>query len=104
MQFIKCCDTCAKCKGETCATLGLLQPLPIPQQVWQHISLDFIEHLPKSRGKGTILVVFCRFTKYASHPFAASTVAKVFLDNVYKLHVAPQTMVSTRDKGLTSLF
>lgn len=70
--------------------------------------MDFIEHLLKSKGKDTILVV-CRFTKYAhflplSHPFTGSAMAKVFLDNVYKLHGAPQTVVSNRDKVFASLF
>ena len=41
---------------------------------------DFIIGLPKSKGKGVIMVVIDRITKYAhfcalSHPFKASTVA-----------------------------
>ncbi|KAG8646053.1 hypothetical protein MANES_10G117250v8, partial [Manihot esculenta] len=46
-----------------------------------HISKDFIEQLPKSKDKDTILVVVCRFTKYGhfiplAHPFTAATVVK----------------------------
>lgn len=68
-----------------------------------------IEYLTKSRGNDTILALVCQFTKYAhflslSHPYSASTIAKVFLDNVYKLHGAPQTMVPDRDKVFTGLF
>lgn len=109
LQFVKGCDTCFRCKGEHYLSPGLLQPLPIPQQAWQHISMDFIEHLPKSKEKDTILIVLCRFTKCAhfigiSHPFSASIVAKVFLDTVFRLHGAPQSIVSDRDKLFTSLF
>ncbi|KAH9302424.1 hypothetical protein KI387_014007 [Taxus chinensis] len=67
-------------KDETIKTPGLLQPLPIPSQRWEEVSMDFITGLPCSEGKNVILVIVDRLKKYAhfcalSHPFAASTVA-----------------------------
>ena len=55
------------------------------------ISMDFIEGLPKSDGKEVILVVVDQFSKYThlmalSHPYTTMTVAKVFMEQVYKLH------------------
>jgi transposase InsO family protein len=52
-------------------------------------------------------VVVDKFTKFAHflplhHPFSAAHVAKVFIDNVYKLHGLPQSIVSDRDKVFTS--
>jgi hypothetical protein len=48
-------------KGSLCAisikTLGLLQPLSIPSQCWEEVSMDFIIGLPKSEGKIVIMVV-----------------------------------------------
>ena len=86
-----------------------MQPLPIPGAIWVDVSLDFIERLPKSRGKDTILVVVDRLSKYAhflplSHPFSAVTVAQLYFDNVFKLHGIPKTMVSDRDKVFVSQF
>ncbi|KAL2504192.1 RNA-directed DNA polymerase [Abeliophyllum distichum] len=103
------CDVCQRCKGEHNPYPGLLQPLPIPQQSWSHISLDFIEGLPKSEGKDVIMVVVDRFTKYGhfitlAHPFTAKKVAQLFLDNISRLHGLPQSMVSDRDKIFTSSF
>jgi hypothetical protein len=32
---------------------------------WQHVTMDFIEALPKSEGLDTIMVVVDKLTKYA---------------------------------------
>lgn len=108
-NWVKKCDICAKCKPTNGTYPGLLQPLSVLAQAWTHISMDFIEGLPKSWGKNVILVVVDRLTKYAhfialSHLFTAQTVAKAFLDVIYKLHGIPTTIVTDRDKIFTSSF
>ena len=50
-------------KVETIKTSGLLQPLSIPNQRWEEISMDFITGLPKFKGKSFVMVVFDRLTK-----------------------------------------
>ena len=87
----------------------MLQPLPVPLAAWQAISLDFIEGLPSSRGMNAILVVVDRFTKYGCflllrHPLSAQSVAKLFLNQVYKLHGMPASIVSDQDCIFCSAF
>lgn len=84
-----------------------LQPLPILERVWSSISMYFIESLLRSRGNNVILVVVDRLTKYGhfvalSNPFLAVIVAQLFLDNIFKLHGLPKTIISDRDKVFIS--
>jgi hypothetical protein len=55
------------------------------------------------------MVVVDRFSKYSHfvpllHPFTAQQVAQSFLDNIYRLHGMPTTIVSDRDRIFTSTF
>ena len=63
----------------------------------------------QSKGHNLIMVIDDRLTKYAyfialSHPFTASIVAKVLMENIQKLHVTPKVIVSDRDPIFTSHF
>ena len=81
---------------------GKLKPNQVPKRLWQHISVDFIMKLPVSKGHDSILVVCDRFSKM-SH-FVAMTekttvegLARLFRDNVWKLHGLPESVISDRE-------
>ncbi|VFQ76676.1 unnamed protein product [Cuscuta campestris] len=71
-QFIAACTVCQVTKYSTQKPGGLLQPLPVPDRVWESASMDFITGLPPSRGLTVIMVVVDRLSKYA-HFGALST-------------------------------
>ncbi|GMI79817.1 hypothetical protein HRI_001651000 [Hibiscus trionum] len=108
-SMVRECEVCQRTKVEHIEKPGLLQPLPIPTQAWEIITMDFIEGLPTSMKANCILVIIDKYTKYAhflalSHPYTALEVAKAYLDQVYKLHGPPKVAISDRDKTFTSLF
>ncbi|XP_026378896.1 uncharacterized protein LOC113273377 [Papaver somniferum] len=107
LTYVSSCEVCQRNKGNHQFPEGLLQPLPVPDQAWQHITMDFIEGLPMSDRK--TVVVVDRMTKYnhfigLQHSYTTSSVEKVFLNQVFKLHGLPASIVSDRDKVFTSNF
>jgi hypothetical protein len=108
-EFVKSCDTCQRQKYLASSPGGLLQPLPIPDQIWEDLSMDFITGLPKSKGYEAILVVVDRLSKYChfiplKHPYMAKIVAEVFMKEVVRLHGIPLSIVSDRDPIFMSNF
>jgi hypothetical protein len=71
--------------------------------------MDFITVLPKSGKKSVNMVIVDILSKYAhfctlQHSFIASTVAQIFMDQVFKLHGMPHSIVSYRNPTFTSNF
>jgi hypothetical protein len=54
LDYVQSCEICQKAKTDYVKCPGLLQPLQIPQQTWEIVSLDFIEGLPISERYNTI--------------------------------------------------
>lgn len=108
-KFVKECIVCQRNKVEHIPSPGLLQPIQIPDNAWQEISMDFVDGLPKSKGKDSILVVVDRLTKYChliplSHPYSALKVAQEYLNQVVKLHGVPLSIITDRDSIFISSF
>ncbi|KAL8153912.1 hypothetical protein V2J09_011672 [Rumex salicifolius] len=65
-NYVRNYTICQRNKYDLSAKPGLLQPLPIPEGIWQSISLDFIEGLPASFNRHCILVVWWYNTTFHS--------------------------------------
>lgn len=101
-NFVQSYAIYSQAKPSRSKYLGLLLPLVVQPHVWNSVSMDFIEDLPKSGTMDCILVVVDRFSKYSQflalpHPFSAAKVAKLFLDNIYRLHGMPTSILSDKD-------
>ncbi|XP_066166261.1 uncharacterized protein [Oryza sativa Japonica Group] len=71
-EFVQHCDIFQRAKSGHVKYPGLLQPLEVPSQSWQVITMDFIEGLPRSASFDCILVIVDKFSKFA-HFFTPET-------------------------------
>jgi hypothetical protein len=76
-QYIRNCAACQRATVPRDKTPGLLQPLPIPERPWQHISMDFKSFPPDKAGHDIIFVVVDRLSKRSySLPCSKTVTAK----------------------------
>jgi len=76
-------------------------PNLIPEKPWTYISADFITKLPIVQGYNSILVVVDRLTKMVhfistTEKTSVEGLARLFRDNVWKLHRLPKSIISDR--------
>ena len=80
---------------------GKLKLSEIPEKLWTHLTVDFITKLPVVAEKDTILVVYDRLSKIthfiaATKGISVEGLARLFRDNVWKLHGLPESVVLDR--------
>jgi len=88
-------------KNRTEEVAGKLKLGEVPGKPWIHILVDFITKLPIVARKDTILVVCNRLSKITyfvatTEEMTAEGLARLFRDNVWKLHGLPESVVSDR--------
>jgi hypothetical protein len=112
-DFCRSCESCCRGKSTTSKPFGLLHPMPIPSRPWEATAMDFITGLPSVlhnfEQKDSILVVTCVFSKVVhlialSSAATAIDVARLYHDNVYRLHGMQRRITSDRDPKFTGNF
>ena len=101
-KIVTTCDICQKAKHKCHAPAGLLQPIPISNQPFEVVSMDFVPELPKSEGFDNILVIVDKLTKYAI--FVPTTVnvgeketEKLFFEHVISQYGIPHQVITDHD-------
>jgi hypothetical protein len=91
------------------STYGELQPLPVPEQRWDTVSVDFIVELPEAHGSDAVMNVVDSVSKRA-HFIATNTTitalgaARLYLAHVWKHHGLPNQVVSDRGSQFVAEF
>uniref|UniRef100_A0AAV1UAL9 Integrase catalytic domain-containing protein n=1 Tax=Peronospora matthiolae TaxID=2874970 RepID=A0AAV1UAL9_9STRA len=106
-KYVRACEVCQRVKSSP-SLRAPLQPLPVPDECWESISMDFVFELPKDvRGNTGILVfVDSKMVHLVDVPesITASGFACVFIDTILRLHGLPRELVSDRDPRCTADF
>ncbi|KAI5316655.1 hypothetical protein L3X38_036362 [Prunus dulcis] len=109
-EYVRKCLICQQVKAERQKPSGLLQPLPIPEWKWEHLTMDFVFKLPRTRNKHDgVWVIVDRLTKSAHFlpiraNYTLNKLAQLFIDEIVRLHGVPVSITSDRGPRFTSRF
>jgi ribosomal protein L36 len=108
-HYVKGCKQCQKNKSIRKPEHVPLNPLPIPENPWQEISIDMIGPLPKSEDQDAIIVIVDRFSKMI-HLIPTTTslsslgLAEIHKKEIWRIHGIPRRIISDRGPQFASKF
>lgn len=100
-NYVKRCFTCQTAKGQKQNT-GLYCSLPIPESIWEDLSMDFILGLPKTQRGSTRFLLVDKFSKLSHFLPCKKTsnaiyVGNIFFKEIVQLNGIPKFIVSDGD-------
>ena len=109
-DFVRQCLTCQQVKAEHQKPARLLQPLEVAEWKWEHVTMDFVTHLPRTpQGHYAVWVIVDRLTK-STHflavrmTFTLERFCELYIREIVRLHGVPVSIVSDRDSRFTAYF
>ena len=108
--FIKSCEVCQRTKSSTQKPVGLLNPIPPPDNKFDTVSMDFIGPLPTTQsGYDGILVIVDTLTKAVTlepikFTFGAIQIAEIFFKRIISRQGLPIKIISDRDPRFSGEF
>ena len=109
-EYVESCPICQVEKEDHTLARGKLQSTNIPEKKWSEVSLDFITDLPTTKNKkDSILIVVDKATRMihlipSKKSIIAAETARIFWDNIVRLHGILAVLYSDRGTHFTSNF
>ena len=100
-KYVEGYDLCQRMKNRMEEPAGKLKLSEVPKKPWSHLTVDFITKLLVIAEKNVVLVVCDRLSKMThfvatTEGMSAERLARLFRDNVWKLHRLPESIISDR--------
>ena len=109
-DFVHQCLTFQYVKAEHQRPAGLLQLLEVAEWKWEHVTMDFVTHLPRtSRGHDAVWVIVDRLRKSAHFlamrmTFTLEEFYRLYIQEIVRIHGVPVSIVLDRDPKFTAHF
>ena len=109
-NFVRRCLTCQQVKAEHQKPARLLQPLKVAKWKWEHFTMDFVTHLPRTQQRhDAVWVIVDRLTKSAHFlavqmTFTLEEFYRLYIREIFQLHGVPVYIVSNRDPRFMAHF
>ena len=109
-DFVRPCLTCQQVKAEHQKPTRLLQPLEVAKWKWEHVTKDFVTHLPWTpQWHDAVWVMVDRITKSVHFlalrmTFTLKEFYQLYIGEIIRLHGVPMSIVSDRDPRFTTHF
>ena len=108
--FFRRCLTCQQVRTEHQRPIGLLKPLEVAEWKWEHVTMDFLTHFPRTPWRHDMVwVIVDRLTKSTHFLVARTTFSleefyRLYVQEIICLHGIPVSIVSDRDPRFTACF
>ena len=109
-DFVQRCLTCQQVNAEHQKPIGLLQPLEVTEWKWEHVTMDFVTHLPRTQRRHDVIwVIVDRLNKSAHFlavrmTFTLKEFFRLYIHEIVRLHGVSVFIVSDRDPRFTAHF
>ena len=109
-DFVRRCLTCQQVKAEYQKSAGLLQPLEVAEWKWEHVTMDFMTHFPRTpQGHDAVWVIVDRLTKSAHFlavrmTFTLKRFYRLYIREIVWLHGVHVSIVLDKDLRFTAHF
>ena len=109
-DFLRRCLTCKQVKAEHQKPTGLLQPLEVAEWKWEHVTMDFVTHLPRTMQRhDAVWVIVDWLTKSAYFlavrmTFTLERFCRLYIREIVRLHRVPVSIMSDKDPRFTTHF
>ena len=110
LDFVRRCLTCQQVKVEHQKPAGLFQPLEAAEWKWEHVTMDFVTHFPRTPRRHDVAWVIVDLLTKSAHfltvrmTFTLEQLCRLYIREIVRLHGVPVSIVSDRDSRFTMHF